>query len=309
MPGAIEILCIGHAAYDIVLPLAAYPAENSKAEIPGLTSSGGGPAANAAHLLAAWGVGCAFAGVVGDDDYGRKILDEFKQARIDTSLTQCRRNQDTNLSIILVNQQNGSRTVINRKSASKPLTLDPDALNKINPRVLLFDGHELQASLAAIEKFPDAVSILDAGSLREGTERLAREVDYLAASERFASQVCGLDELESETNRQKCIRRLHQGKTYLVIVTLGENGLIYGDENGHRHLRAFPVDAIDTTAAGDLFHGALAYGILKKMPLLQALKLASLTAALSTTRPGGKTSIPRLSRVEEELNTYGTWNV
>ena len=201
----IQILCIGHAAYDIVLPLEEYPVENSKAEIPGLMTSSGGPAANAAHLLAEWGVACAFSGVVGDDDYGRNILNEFEQARIDTSLAQSRRNHDSNLSIILVNQQNGSRTIINRKPPSEPLKLDLDALKKINPQILLFDGHELEASLAALERFPDAISILDAGSLREGTERLAREVDYLAASERFARQVCLLDELESETNRQKCL--------------------------------------------------------------------------------------------------------
>jgi sulfofructose kinase len=309
MTSDIEILCIGHTAYDIVLPLEDYPAENSKAEIPEVMTSSGGPAANTAHLLASWGVSCAFAGVVGDDDYGRNVLDEFEQARIDISLTQCRRESNTNLSIILVNQQNGSRTIVNCKSPSQPLELDVGALNKMNPQVLLFDGHELEASLAALEKFPDAISILDAGSLREGTERLAREVDYFAASERFARQACLLDELETETSRQKCLNRLHQGKRYPVIVTLGEKGLIYGDQNGHRHLPACPVDSIDTTGAGDLFHGALAYGIFKKMALEQALKFASVTAALSTTKPGGKTSIPPMSQVEEKLNTYRTWSV
>ena len=302
----IEILCIGHAAYDIVLPLEDYPAENSKAEIPGLMTSSGGPAANAAHLLASWGVDCAFSGVVGDDHYGREILQDFEQARIDTSLTHCRRNHSTNLSIILVNQQNGSRTIINRKSPAQPLSLDLNDLNEVNPQILLFDGHELEASLAALERFPNAISILDAGSLREGTERLAREVDYLAASERFAKQICLLDELESEENRRKCMQQLHQGKTQPVIVTLGEKGLIYGDENSHQHLPACPVDPIDTTAAGDLFHGALAYGILKKMALVRALTFASIAAALSTTKSGGRASIPKISQVREKLNAYET---
>jgi len=66
----VDLLCIGHAAYDINLCLAEFPRENSKAEIHYLIESGGGPAANAAYLASSWGVRSAFAGLVADDLYG-----------------------------------------------------------------------------------------------------------------------------------------------------------------------------------------------------------------------------------------------
>lgn len=267
-------------------------------------ASTGGPAANAAHLLAAWGIRCAFAGVLGDDHYGQKILFEFENASIDTSLINIRHNTSTNLSVVLVNRQNGSRTIINRKSPRKPLGINTNVLDRINPKVLLLDGHQLQASLDALDKFPEAISILDAGSLREGTEKLAGEVDILASSERFAKRFCKLHELDSDESRRKCLRSLDHGKSYPVIVTLGEKGLIYGDRNGYRHQPAFPVKSIDTTAAGDIFHGALAYGALRKMPFEKILKFASVAAALSTTKQGGIASIPQIDRVHEKLESF-----
>ncbi|HAB19061.1 MAG TPA: carbohydrate kinase, partial [Verrucomicrobiales bacterium] len=69
----LEALCVGHAAYDVSLFVDGFPLENSKAEIGEALESGGGPAANAAYLLALWGTRTAFAGLVGDDHYGHCI--------------------------------------------------------------------------------------------------------------------------------------------------------------------------------------------------------------------------------------------
>jgi sulfofructose kinase len=69
----IDVLCIGHACFDLSASVESFPRENSKCETGELRESGGGPAANAAYLLSLWGVPCALAGVVGDDEYGRRI--------------------------------------------------------------------------------------------------------------------------------------------------------------------------------------------------------------------------------------------
>ena len=221
---AVDILCIGHAAFDLCMAVEAFPAENSKCEAEELLESGGGPAANAAYLLASWGVGCAFAGLIGDDDYGRRIEQEFRQAGVDISLLEIRPGHVTPLSIILANKQSGSRTVVNRKLQGPSLHLDEAALQRFSPTVLLLDGHELEASLTALRLFPDAISILDAGSWREGTSQLAGHVDYLAASERFALQASGLNSLANSVARHACV--LHQRERFFtnVVVTLGEHG-------------------------------------------------------------------------------------
>ena len=296
-----EVLCIGHAAYDLSAFVDGYPLENSKCETAESLEACGGPAANAAWLLSFWGMDCAFAGLVGEDAYGRRIRDEFLAVGTDVSLLELRPGHATPLSMILINKQNGSRTIVNRKIKGVPLQLDPVGLRALSPRVLLFDGHEPEASLNALEAFPEAVSILDAGSWREGTAVLAGRVHCLAASERFALQATGLTSVCDEEDRRECMRKLRDLYPTTVIVTLGEKGLIMDDGSGFHHLPAFPAQAVDTTAAGDLFHGALAFAIAQALPLWEGLRLAAMTASLSVRRPGGRNSCPSLNEVKAAL--------
>ena len=163
------------------------------------------------------------------------------------------------------------------------------------PRVLLFDGHEFEASVAAMAMFPQARTILDAGSLRPGTEELARRVDYLVSSERFALQLSGLSDLESAENQAAAVRALHRHNGHPVVITCGERGLIHGTDERFETLPAYPAKAVDTTGAGDIFHGAFAYGVLIQLTWLETLRLASAAAALSVAVRGGRTSIPSLN--------------
>lgn len=297
-----EVLCIGHAALDLSAFVENFPKENTKSETHRSLESCGGPAANAAWLLSFWGLRCAFAGLVGDDVYGQRIRNEFLAVGTDVSLLELRAGHPTPLSLILINQRNASRTIVNRKLPAR-FNLDIALLQPLSPKVLLFDGHELAASLAALEAFPGAISILDAGSLREGTADLAGKVQYLAASERFALQVTGMTSLCGDSSRRLCIATLRERfAPSVVIVTLGEHGLAVDDGNGgYRHLPAFPARAVDTTAAGDIFHGALAFAIARDFSLWEALRFAAMTASLSVQTPGGRSSIPSLAQVQEAL--------
>ena len=288
----LDVLCIGNVCYDQSLYLDYYPEENSKSEISDILEAGGGPAANAAFLLAKWGASCAFSGLVGTDFYGEKIADEFKSVSVDISVMEQRQDFVTSFSVILVNRQNGSRTIINRKQPKGQA--DRTLLQSLRqpPRMMLFDGHELEASLEAIRLFPDAVTVLDAGSLREGTRILAGKVDYLAASERFALAATGLQNFDNEADWANCLDGLARLCGNHIVVTLGERGLIFKDAKGICHLPALDVKALDTTAAGDIFHGAFVYGLLENFTLRESLKLASITAAMSVQVAGGRQSIP-----------------
>jgi sugar/nucleoside kinase (ribokinase family) len=298
---SLDVLCIGHAAYDVFFYLEQFPSENSKSETSLSLESGGGPAANAAYLLSQWGVRCGFAGVVGNDYYGRQSLAEFKSVGTDTSLVEVRSDFSTPLSLILINRQTGSRTVVNRKVVYSPLRLQSITLARVSPRVLLFDGHELEASLAALSAYPAATSLLDAGSVREGTLALAGKVTYLLASERFALQVTELPNLTSPELQQTCLSILRRRFGTPTVVTLGERGLIVHDGKGYDRLPAFPASPVDTTAAGDIFHGAFAYGVLHGRPIWEILRFASMAASLSVNSPGGRQSIPPIAKIEEAL--------
>lgn len=298
-----DVLCIGHASWDINLFLEGYPTENSKWEISTMLECGGGPAANAAYLLSSWGVSCGIAAAIGTDAYGDRITEEFVKVSADvTSLDRSPQNT-TPVSVILVNEQNGSRTIVNRKAAGREMLLNvlPESIVGGSPRVLLLDGHELQASLQAMELFPHAQTILDAGSLRDGTRELAKQVDYLVASERFVHQFSGVSELKSPENQARALAALHVCNGNPVVITRGECGVLFGTSERMEHYPAFPVKAIDTTAAGDIFHGAFAYGLLTGLSSEQTLRLAIVAAALSVTKRGGRTSIPSLTEVQEML--------
>lgn len=299
----IEVLAIGATVYDFSLFIDGFPHENSKSEVYGTMEGGGGPAANAAYLLSLWGARCGFAGLVGDDYYGAQIRAEFASAGTDLSLTETRPGHPTPVSFILVNTRNGSRTIVNRKAPNCALELRPSQLAAVLPRVLLYDGHEPDACRAAHAAYPEATSILDAGSLRPGTQEFCGRVDYLVASERFALQKTGLAALSESPQWEQCLKQLRAaakpGST--IVVTLGERGLIWNEGGVCRHLPAYPAEAVDTTGAGDVFHGAFTWAVLRGLPLDVTLKLASLAAAMSVRRQGARCSIPSLKSVREEF--------
>jgi sugar/nucleoside kinase (ribokinase family) len=276
-----------------------FPAENAKIESELLLESGGGPAANAAWLLARWGVPTALAAVVGGDEYGHRAVAELREAGVDCRFLEQRSGHATPVSAILSNRRNGSRTICNRKRPTDSLALDRAEIIALQPSLLLFDGHELDASLEVMRIFPEAITMLDAGSLRKGTETLSRQVDYLVCSERFAGQLTG--EREVSSNWRGCLKQLRALNGKVAVVTLGTQGVAFDDGHERDHLPALAVKAVDTAAAGDIFHGAFAYGLVKQMKLREALRLANVAAGLSVEKTGGRVSIPDLDTVNNTL--------
>ena len=314
----IRALCVGHICYDIILPVSTFPVENEKYVISESRESSGGPACNAASLLGLWKIKTAFAGLVGHDIYGERAAAELAAAGVDTGLLERRQGQRTPLSLIIVNTGTGSRTILNRKSPTGNLQYSASDYPDAPLELLLFDGHELAASLSAMEAFPEAVTVLDAGSRRAGTEELSRRVDYCVASERFASEMTGL----APTPQRGC--DLHRSLLALLArgarnaaITLGERGCVFmpaadpvaptGPQLRSYRLSAFTspdAPAVDTTAAGDIFHGAFAAGLLDGRDFAGALRLATVAAGLSVRRTGGRESIPQLSDVRESEESW-----
>lgn len=296
---SVTALCIGHATYDLCFVVDRYPTENSKAQTDLLLESSGGPAANAAWLLASWGVPTALAALVGADDPGRRILKELADVQVDCRLVEQRPGGVTPVSAIITNRLNGSRTIINRKPPGTALQLEAGALRGLAPQLMLFDGHELEASLTALEAFPNALTVLDAGSLREGTRELSRRVDYLVSSQRFATQITG--QQPADADWPQAARALQQLNGKIAVITLGEHGCVFDNGREQGHLPARAVRTVDTTGAGDVFHGAFAHALLQRKELVDALRFATVAAGLSVQHFGGRPSIPDLPTVLQEM--------
>ena len=86
-----------------------------------------------------------------------------------------------------------------------------------------------------------------------------------------------------------------------VVLKLGEQGAYWAGPEGEEHFPAFPIDPVDTTAAGDIFNGTLAVGLAEGKPLLEAARFASAAAAISVTRMGAQTSAPKRREIEQLL--------
>ncbi|AEG01068.1 carbohydrate kinase family protein [Methylomonas methanica] len=290
----LDVLCLGHASYDLVFSVPHHPAEDEKLFADGLLGCGGGPAANAAVAIARLGYQAAFAGYLGRDVYGDSHYAELQQAGVETDLI-VRGDSPTPLSAILV-KPNGKRALLNYKGDTKILPADALDFFGITAKTVLFDGHEPLLSLALLDKIGNAVpTVLDAGSLHTGTEALMAKVTYLVCSEKFALQYAG--------DPRTALSRL-AALSPNVVITLGERGLIWqrGLETGN--LPAPPIAAVDTTGAGDAFHGAFAAAVAAEMTWLDSLYFASAAGAFCCTRMGARPGLPDRVQHQQLLSSW-----
>jgi sulfofructose kinase len=296
----VKLLCIGHASLDIIFSVDEYPAQDSKTTADSRSVSGGGPAANAAALLAFWGADCGFAGPVGDDPFGPPVEADLGRFGVDVSALVILPGYPTPVSTVIVNSGIGTRTIVNHRETSDLYRL-PLLSESANPAVLLFDGHALSASREAMARYPEAATLLDAGSLRDSTWELAAKVDYLVASEAFAAGVLGRP-LTGAREEAEALELLLKRNRNCTVITLGARGGVWARGKERGRYTPLAVTAVDTTAAGDIFHGAFAYGLYKGWPLERILEFAAAAAGLSVTRPGGRDSFPEFAAVLERIH-------
>lgn len=293
-----KILCIGHASYDITIPYDGYPMENTKNRVSEKVECGGGPAANAAYLLGKWGLETTFVGCLGKDIYAERIIKEFKSVSVNTDHIELDEDDETTLSFIIVNKRNGSRTVIAHRQKDMNLKNKCD----LSADIILADGQELDATIQAIEANPNAISILDAGSLKEENIILGKKVNYLVCSKVFAEDYT---KIKIDFNNPESISKIYEKMSNdfknNIIITLEAKGCLYVKDKAIKLMPSINVTPVDTTGAGDLFHGAFTYCLAANYDLEKTLRISNITGALSVTKMGGRNSVFPL---EEVLKIY-----
>lgn len=282
-PVDIDVLCVGHASYDLIYSVPHHPSEDEKMVASGFIQCGGGPAANAAVMAAKLGLRSAFAGYLGQDLYGDIHYQELIGHEVNVSKV-IRGSSPTPLSMVLV-KPDGKRALINYKGGTKPLPETAIHFNSIEPKAILFDGHEpyISKPLAGLAKLKGIPTVLDAGSVHEGTLALMDKVDYLVCSEKFALQLTG--------SVETALRQMAK-QSPNVVITLGENGLIWQQGVTSGALPAYKVEALDTTGAGDAFHGAFTAAIALGLGWVETLKYASAAGSLCCTKLGARLGLP-----------------
>lgn len=292
-----KVVCVGHSTFDITLPMKEYPTENIKYRLEYHIECGGGPASNGAYLLSKWGMDTTMISVIGDDYYGERITDEFQKMGVHTEYIEKAPDHKTTSSYIIANMSNGSRTVLSSKDSpirklSSPVDISAD--------VILIDGEHPETAHEVLDRNPDAISVIDAGRLNEDTKALGKKVTYFVCSKDYAEEFTGKKiDVHDLSLLQDIWQELTDYFQTNVIITLEATGSFTLIDGVCQIVPSIKVKAVDSTGAGDIFHGAFTYFIANHYGLKQAIRYASITSAISVTRIGTRFSIPMLSEVLE----------
>ena len=294
-----KVFGLGQCCLDYIGKIASYPPPDTKCEFSDLVIQGGGPVATAMVALARWGVSCAFAGVVGNDQFGDMIKSSLDEEKIDTSGILVRNGFESQFAFIVAEHSLGRRTIFWRRPTGPSLSPEEIDYRIIhNAKVFHTDGIFTEASLAAckVAKEAGVQVVVDAGSLREGMLELARLSDYFLASETFAKAFIGDDK-----PLDACIKLAEMGPN-VVGVTLGPKGYIALDRGKIIERPAYPVEAVDTTGCGDVFHAGFIYGLLENWNVDKCFDFAAWASAMVSLRLGGRAGIPTLEDWSQVVN-------
>ncbi len=287
---AFDVLCAGLVCVDLVLAVPHHPAADEKLRASARLVAPGGPAAVAAAQVARLGGRAAFAGLVGDpasDPFAALLRPAFAAAGIDASALLSVPGFDTPLAAVLV-KPDASRAVVSHRPPADIARGRPTKMAALPAaRVVLTDGHrpEWRETLVAHARSTGAPLVLDAGSWSDSVRALAGDADHVVASEACARAALGAD-LDPAAPAADLHAALGARPDATVVVTLGPRGLAWRTADTRGATPAFRIDVVDTTGAGDAFHGAYALGLARGLPWPELLRLASAAGALACARPG-----------------------
>ena len=293
---AFDVVGVGLNATDTLLLLPKLPAYAGKVPITEEILSAGGQVASAMVACANLGLRVKYIGTVGDDARGEIQLDSLRKVNIDIEHVQVRKNCPNQTAYILIDQTTGERTVL----WSRPdcLRLDPDEITPeqiTRARLLHIDGHDTPAvaKAASIARAAGIPVTVDVDTIYHGFDSVLPHVDYLIASSEFPVQ------WTNERDPFKALERIQEEYGMRVAaMTLGAHGALARAEGRFIYSPAFVVNCVDTTGAGDVFHGAFCYAVLQQMSIRDALDLSNALAALNCTAIGARGGIKTLAEAK-----------
>ena len=298
-----EVVGLGYCSWDYLGILNDIPDFDAPTEtMLDFAISGGGPVSTALTALARLGVSTGYIGVLGDDEPGRSALAAFRREGIDTRRLRVEPGARSAVCFCLVQAGTAKRVILCYRGTTAPLTLSNEDHEYVAPaRLLHLDGHHVAAASEAARIMHEAggTVVLDANRPRAGLEALLPWVDVLITNSHFPTAQTGESDLHS------ALDRLLTGGTRLVVTTQGAQGCLYRSGSETVHVPGFQVKAVDTTGAGDAFHGAFIYGLLRGWPPRRTATFANAVAALNCLALGGRAGLPALDLVEAFLRSEG----
>ena len=290
-----DVVGVGLNATDTLLMVPHFPAYAGKVPFEAEVMSPGGQVASAMVACARLGLRAKYIGTVGDDERGRIQMESLRSTGVNLDHVQLRKGCANQSAYIIIDRSTGERTVLWRRDDC--LRIDPCEIadEQITcARLLHIDGHDTPAvaHAAAIARRHGIPVTVDVDTIYHGFDRVLPNVDYLVASSEFPANWTGnrdpfeaLESLQTEYGMK------------VAAMTLGAHGALARADGRFIYAPAYVVNCVDTTGAGDVFHGAFCYAVLQGMTMPAALDFSNAMAALNCTALGARGGIRGVEEV------------
>ena len=297
-----RIICVGNTTLDKIWPVNQLPTTGGKTGAGHYWYVGGGLAPKAGGAAPRRGAPTAYWGRAGDDTAGNTMKKEMAAYGVDVSNFRLFPGARSSTSAILVSAD-GERAIINFRGAGIPDDADWLPLELVHESdavccdIRWVEGACKAYSAARQARIP---TVLDGEIATEAAFAATLPlVDHAIFSEGGLRAFFG-SPIENDADRMAALRRVRALGCRVAAVTRGADGTIWIDETGVHFQMAFTVDVVDTTGAGDVFHGAYAVALGEGSGVPDAMRFASAVAALKCTRHGGRAGIPD----RDEVNAF-----
>ena len=293
-----DVVGFGLNSVDQLCIVPEYPRLDSKTEILRYEKLPGGQVATAVTFLSCMGLKAKYIGKVGGDDTGRFSLQSFDTAAVDVTdvlVEQGARNQHA---IIIIDQRSGERTILCERDSRLDFVeseLDEEAV--CAGRILHLDGYDSGSLSAAMWCQQRGIPVcIDLDKVVPNCQELLEKIDFLIVSSNFCSDFTGIAD---PAGSFQALRQCFNG---FLAVTLGAQGAMAWVGDRCVTFPGLKVNAVDTTGAGDIFHGAFIYGLLQNWPLRKIMGFANAAAGRSCMHLGARAGIRSYSEILQYLD-------
>ena len=293
-----DVVGIDYPVMDFLVNLDRLPATNGGAGLIDSSWQGGGNVATAMVTLARLGGNCGIIANIGSDLYGDVIEWDFKRHGVDTSRLKRSDGYRTAFSLVLSERETAGRSIVYRRGSEPTLDgNDYDYLRRAKYLHVPGVGGVFGEAVDIVRGAGGSVAV-DAGDYSDATMDKMNDIDVLIASEFFFNKVSDDGDIEA------CCRRMRRMGPQTVVFTFGERGSAgIGPDGVFFNEPAFAVPATDTVGAGDVYHGAFLFGLLRGLCARECARLANAVSAVKVTRIGGRAAIPDHITLQKFLET------
>jgi len=266
----------------------------------------GGKGANQAVAAARADGAVVFIACVGNDLFGDQFLEGFRQDKIRTEHIHQLDDVASGVALIFVERSGENSIAVasgaNARLAPEHIQQAEQTISKAQILVLQLEiPMETVSAAVNIAAKHNVPVLLNPAPAQPLDDQLLRQVTFLTPNESEAELLTGVKVSDQQSALEAGEKLLDQGVEG-VIITLGAKGVFVAHKGVREMLPGFQVEAVDTTAAGDVFNGALAVALSKKMGLLESVNFANAAAALSVTKLGAQPSAPSSKEIKYFLD-------